>query len=170
MDLKEGMLKTLIRTKVSSVVSYFFLFSVFLFLTGLTTYQFSTLNRSIRDFYVPAIPIHHLKIKEVPTPVYTPIRSLGINAITAYTPSVDETDSDPCHTASGLEICKTKRTIIANNCLKFGTMVMIQGKYYTVNDRMNSRYGCDMYDILFYTKDEAFKFGTRKLEVVLVEG
>jgi 3D (Asp-Asp-Asp) domain-containing protein len=48
---------------------------------------------------------------------------------------------------------------IANNCLKFGTLVEIDGETYTVEDRMNRRYNCDNFDIYMESRAEAVKFG-----------
>lgn len=61
-----------------------------------------------------------------------------------------QTDADPCTTASGFDACTHwdgKPAIVANNCLPFGTEVVIRGDVYEVQDRMNSRYNCEAFDI-----------------------
>lgn len=61
----------------------------------------------------------------------------------------EQTDGDPCTTADGTDICPFPSLgIVANNCLDMGTSVLIRGEQYFVHDRMNSRYGCDVFDIL----------------------
>lgn len=64
-----------------------------------------------------------------------------------------------------LNLCTTEIRIVANNCLPFGIKVFIKGKSYVVGDRMNSRYGCDHFDILMPDYDSAIRFGRQK-EVV----
>jgi len=88
--------------------------------------------------------------------------------ITAYTSLSELTDSTPCITASGYNLCTGKYPEvrpIANNCLSFGTIVEIDGFKYTVLDRMNSRYGCENYDIWLPEYEEAVNWGTKKLTV-----
>lgn len=85
---------------------------------------------------------------------------------TAYTASPDETDDTPHITAAGT---RTREGIVANNMLKFGTKVRINGKVYTVEDRMHSRKGKYMIDILMASKEEAFEWGARKVTVEILE-
>lgn len=59
---------------------------------------------------------------------------------TAYNSLPEQTDSTPFITASGTQ---TRDGIVACNCLPFGTVIEIDGKFYEVEDRMNSRYTCD---------------------------
>lgn len=103
--------------------------------------------------------------EKVFSPVETKIRTEAkkINAtIFGYTSSVEETDSDPWTTASSK---KVRSGIVANNCLKFGTKILIDGKEYEVQDRMNARYSCHHFDIWFNTKTEAKNWGKRFKEV-----
>ena len=82
-------------------------------------------------------------------------------SMTAYTSSVDETDSTPFITADGSH---TRDGIVAANNLKFGTRVrfpdLCGDKVFEVHDRMNKRY-TDRIDIWMTTKGEAFKFGVK---------
>lgn len=84
--------------------------------------------------------------------------------VTAYNPVEWQTDSTPHITASGSHV---REGIIANNCLKFGTLVEINGEVYVVEDRMNQRYGCEHFDILMFGIDEAKEFGKRNLLVIV---
>lgn len=86
--------------------------------------------------------------------------------ITGYSPSVDETDDSPFIAASNRRVFEG---MIANNCLKFGTRVKINGKIYEVWDRMNKRYSCKHFDIFFWTKAEALKWGRKIMEVEIIE-
>lgn len=87
--------------------------------------------------------------------------------ITAYTSTPDQTDSDPFTAASGKRVYDG---MIAANGLPFGTKIMIPSLYgdkvFTVDDRMNSRYGFGRMDIWFdSSKSEAMKFGVKRVEV-----
>jgi len=48
----------------------------------------------------------------------------------------------------GVDFCNPPFPIIANNCLKLGTIVKILGTQYTVADRMPSHNGCTIFDVL----------------------
>lgn len=87
--------------------------------------------------------------------------------ITAYTSTVDQTDDDPFIAASGKRV---HDGMIAANGLPFGTKIKIPSLYgdkiFTVEDRMNKRYGFGRMDVWLDTsKAEARKFGVKRLEV-----
>ena len=83
--------------------------------------------------------------------------------ITCYNPVEAQCDSNPEITASGK---KVREGFIANNCLKFGTSVVIEDKIYVVEDRMNKRYDeCKFFDILLFDLKEAREFGRQVKEV-----
>lgn len=84
--------------------------------------------------------------------------------VTFYTSSEDETDNTPHITASNQ---KTRSGIVANNCLPFGTRVIIDYTSYEVQDRMNRRYGCSHFDIWVETKDVAYELGKQVHDVLL---
>lgn len=95
-----------------------------------------------------------------------PSKQLGIvhaGKVTAYNSVPEQTDDTPFETASGK---RTRDGIVANNCLPFGTKVVIEGKTYEVEDRMNKRYGCEHYDIWMEEVPDARKFGMKRLDVV----
>jgi 3D (Asp-Asp-Asp) domain-containing protein len=87
---------------------------------------------------------------------------------TAYTARPEETDDTPFITAAGT---RTREGIIAANWLPFGTKVKIDGKIYTVEDRMNSRYTAAFparIDIVFNSLEKARKFGKQKIEIEIL--
>jgi 3D (Asp-Asp-Asp) domain-containing protein len=87
--------------------------------------------------------------------------------ITAYTSTPDQTDSTPDIAASGKHVYDG---MIAANWLPFGTKVKIPALYgdkiFTVDDRMNKRYGYGRMDVWLDTsKAEARKFGVKRVEI-----
>lgn len=88
--------------------------------------------------------------------------------LTAYTPSEDETDSSP-RIAAGNKFVYDG--MVANNCLLPGTKVkfstvegepLFEGKEYTVDDRMNRRWGCGKMDFFMdVPKEVARQFGKK---------
>ena len=88
--------------------------------------------------------------------------------MTGYTASPYETDNEPCITADGTDICGTSEKIIANNCLDFDTIVEYDGVEYRVADRMNKRYGCEVYDILFAERQDALNFGVKYNQTIKI--
>jgi len=82
--------------------------------------------------------------------------------LSAYNPVEEQCDSTPDITASGR---KVREGYVANNCLPFGTMVKIKGRYYEVQDRMNARYSCEYFDILMWDYHEAITFGRQVKEI-----
>lgn len=84
--------------------------------------------------------------------------------VTAYTSSPDETWGDPFETASG---ARTGEGVIA--CppkYPFGTQIVIEGRQYVCEDRMNRRYwNEERFDVWVETKHEAYQWGVRELLV-----
>lgn len=85
--------------------------------------------------------------------------------ITAYNSVPEQTDDTPFITASGLFVYDG---IVANNCLPFGTKVEIEGRLYEVQDRMNSRYGCEYFDIWMEDVDNSKKWGVKHDRILIV--
>lgn len=91
-----------------------------------------------------------------------------VNAvITAYTSTVDQCDDDPFIAAGGKHVYDG---MMAANWLPLGTKIKIPALYgdkiFTVDDRMNARYGYGRMDIWLDTsKAEAKKFGVKRVEV-----
>jgi len=101
---------------------------------------------------------------KVPEQLSTPRFELIRAEITAYSASPDETDDTPDIVASGK---KAELGMIAcPGKYAFGTKVEIEGDVYTCEDRMNIRYRhSEHYDILVESKDEAYQWGRRTLEI-----
>ncbi len=86
--------------------------------------------------------------------------SAQLATFTAYNAEVGQTDADPFTMASGKKVYEGA---VANNCLPFGTKIEVNGKVKIVEDRMNSRYDCDHFDIYMESHDDAIKFGKQEL-------
>lgn len=90
---------------------------------------------------------------------------------TAYTLSVEETDSSPCIGAGNHNLCelrKSKTRICASRMFPLHTIINIKGLGdCEILDRTSIKYA-DRIDILFNTKAEAFKFGIKTLEYRVV--
>lgn len=93
--------------------------------------------------------------------------------VTAYNSLAAQTDSTPCITANGFNLCKNNtQNVIAANFLKFGTKVRFPDydpdTIYTVQDRMNARYAYRA-DIWMKTHKEATQFGIQKLRMEIYQ-
>jgi len=93
--------------------------------------------------------------------------------MTAYNSEMGQTDSTPCHTANGYNLCtNNQENVIAANFLKFGTKVRIPeyfgDRIFTVQDRMNARYYYRA-DVWFKNRADALKFGVRVLTIEVIE-
>ncbi|MDD5043718.1 MAG: hypothetical protein PHD51_03590 [Patescibacteria group bacterium] len=89
--------------------------------------------------------------------------------VTAYTSTPDQTDSTPCVTASGLNVCaRDKENVVAANFLRFGTKVKIPEVFgeqvFHVEDRMNPRYTYRV-DVWMKSREAAEEFGVKKVKV-----
>lgn len=97
----------------------------------------------------------------------------SIHTMTAYNSDPAQTDSTPCITANGFDVCAHgEEDTIAANFLKFGTKVRIPELYgdriFVVRDRMNKRY-TDRVDIWMKDKTDARKFGVKVAKIEVVE-
>ena len=91
--------------------------------------------------------------------------STGI--FSAYSADVNQTDSDPLTMASGKKIYDG--AIACPIKYEFGTKIIVEGKEYICEDRMNSRYrDKEYFDILMSSYDEAIQFGRKELEFYVV--
>jgi 3D (Asp-Asp-Asp) domain-containing protein len=93
----------------------------------------------------------------------------GYFVMTAYTSEVAQTDSSPCITANGFNVCEHGiEDTVATNYLPFGTRVRIPELFgervFVVRDRMNARY-YRKFDIWMKDKAEAIQFGVRVAEI-----
>lgn len=90
---------------------------------------------------------------------------VSVGEFSAYNAEIGQTDSDPFTMASGKRVYEGA---VANNCLPFGTQIELNGKIYTVEDRMNKRYGCEHFDLFLNSYAEAIEFGRQTLEYSVV--
>ncbi len=98
-----------------------------------------------------------------------PARKTLRATVTAYSSSIDETDSDPFTTASG---AKTHSGIIAYNHLPFGTRIRfpeIYGdKIFVVEDRLRAGASRTHFDIWLPSKMEAKQWGVKTLVIEIL--
>lgn len=89
---------------------------------------------------------------------------------TAYSSTPDNTDSTPFITSNGKPVYDG---LIAANWLPYNTKIRIPDifgeKIFTVNDRMNARYKTGRFDVWMKSRDDARKFGARRVRVQIVE-
>jgi 3D (Asp-Asp-Asp) domain-containing protein len=94
------------------------------------------------------------------------VKNKKLVLVTAYSSTVDQTDSTPFITASGTYV---HDGTIAANFLKFGTKVKFPSLYgdkiFTVEDRMKSNYKVDIW---FPTRQEAKNFGVKRIEMEIL--
>lgn len=90
--------------------------------------------------------------------------------VTAYSSTVDQTDSDPFTTASGE---KVRPGIVAWNGVPFGTKLRLPDGFgdriFVVQDRLNPRASGYVVDVWMPTREEALQWGVRvvKAEILL---
>lgn len=100
-------------------------------------------------------------------------RYLGYHSMTAYTSEVAQTDTSPCTTANGFNVCKHGiEDTVAANFLPFGAKVKIPDLFgdriFIVRDRMNSRYS-ERVDVWMKEKPDALRFGVRTARIVVLK-
>jgi len=108
------------------------------------------------------------KLPSVPDKPIVIHKTMTVRA-SAYTSTKAETDNDPFTTASGQ---KVRDGIIAANGLPFGTKVRIPSNYgnkiFTVQDRMNARWGTKKIDIWMTSRAAALQWGVRTVTLEIV--
>lgn len=92
--------------------------------------------------------------------------------VTAYSSTPEQTDSTPCITASGYNLCQhNMENVVACNFLPFGTKLKFPeldpDKVYTVVDRMHERFNSRL-DIWKRNKQDAKSFGLKYLTVEIL--
>ncbi|MDA3802411.1 MAG: hypothetical protein PF488_00740 [Patescibacteria group bacterium] len=103
---------------------------------------------------------------------YRVVRS-GIYAMTAYNSEPGQTDSTPCITANGFNVCDHNiEDTVAANFLRFGTKIRIPelfgDRIFVVRDRMNSRY-TNRVDVWMIYKGDAIQFGLKRANIEVLE-
>jgi len=85
--------------------------------------------------------------------------------ISAYTPSIDECDSTPCISASGVNVCKKRgRWIACPRKYSFGTVVGFDNLNFYCVDRKNIKHDwgkIEEFDKLYYDRQEALNWGIK---------
>jgi len=103
----------------------------------------------------------------------SPAGVLDVTA-TAYSSTPGQTDSTPCITATGYDVCENyalygSANTIASNFLPLHSIVKIPELFgdqlFVVRDKMNSRFGGNNIDIWMPTYAEARSFGTRQIVI-----
>ncbi|MDI3496156.1 MAG: hypothetical protein PWQ35_177 [Patescibacteria group bacterium] len=99
--------------------------------------------------------------------------STSFHTMTAYNSDPRQTDSTPCITANGFNVCEHEiEDTIAANFLRFGTKVRIPelfgDRVFIVRDRMNQRYS-DRVDIWMKDYQAAKKFGVKIAKIEVIE-
>lgn len=113
-----------------------------------------------------------VSLTTLPPPVEKPrppVKKTLLVRASAYSSTVDQTDSDPFTTASGE---KVRDGGIAMNGIQFGTKVRIPSHYgekvFTVTDRMNARWGNKRIDIWMPTRSDAKQWGVRTVTIEIL--
>lgn len=90
--------------------------------------------------------------------------------VTAYSSTVDQTDSDPFTAASG---AKVHDGMLAHNGLAFGTKVRFPERFgdkiFVVEDRLHPRKGWYIADLWMPTREEAKQWGAPILKMEILE-
>lgn len=111
-------------------------------------------------------------VEEPKAPEIVVVRT-STHVMTAYNSEVGQTDSTPCITANGFNVCQHGiEDTIAANFLPFGTKVRIPDLFgdriFIVRDRMNKRFS-ERVDVWMLSKTDALKFGVKKAKIEVVE-
>ncbi len=92
--------------------------------------------------------------------------------VTAYSSTRAQTDSTPCITANGFNVCNNNtENVVATNFLPFGTKIRFPDHFgdrvFTVQDRMHRRYSKRI-DVWMKSTTAAKKFGVKKLRMEII--
>ncbi len=106
---------------------------------------------------------------KLPTVADKPVKKRLVVRASAYSSTVDQTDGDPFTAASG---AKVHDGMLAMNGMPFGTKVRIPEYYgdkvFTIEDRMNARWGTRKIDIWMTTRAEAMQWGVRTVTIEII--
>lgn len=118
---------------------------------------------------LPGVEVPAGRVGELPRASDKPAKKVMYVRMSAYSSTVEETDSDPFTAASG---AKVHDGMIAQNGLPFGTKVRLPqyfgDKIFVIEDRMNSRYGQNHADIWMPTKQAAKQWGVRTVRMEIL--
>lgn len=107
-----------------------------------------------------------------PTDPYQVVRT-STHTMTAYNSEAAQTDSTPCITANGFNVCEHGvEDTVAANFLPIGTKIRIPDLFgdriFIVRDRMNKRHS-DRVDVWMIHRADALKFGVKKARIEVLE-
>jgi len=125
---------------------------------------------SVNSSSDPLVTAHKQGSLEADKGEATPSPSLEKKTVSmsAYTSRAEETDSSPCISADGTNICKYDGCVVASNDYPFDTVLVVEGfGECVVKDRMSSRYtGTGNMDMYFgYDLEGALQFGRQNLKI-----
>lgn len=91
--------------------------------------------------------------------------------VSGYNTVYWQTDSTPCISASGDNICGRSDVVACPRYIPLGTWVKIDGKNYQCLDRMAEKYTNDNYFDICFDKDiqSALDWGVRYKEILILE-
>ena len=97
-----------------------------------------------------------------------PKRTIWVT-VTAYSSTPDQTDSTPCITANGFDLCDhNTENVVAANFLPFGSKIKMPDEFgekvFMVQDRMNARYYYRV-DIWMKSRQAARELGVKKVKI-----
>lgn len=105
-------------------------------------------------------------LASINTPFLIQVRTI---LATAYSSTPDQTEGDPFITASGARVYDG---VLAANFLPFGTKVKLPeifgDKIFTVEDRMNARFGDTRIDVWFPDRTSAQEFGIQEITMEIL--
>ncbi len=116
-----------------------------------------------------------LDVKSIKEKYKDKIKKTYKTNVTSYNSEVAQTDSSPCITASGLDVCQRgSEDIVATNDLPLHTKILIPEyfgeKIFYVEDRMNVRYtGTGRVDIWMQNKNSSQLWGIKYTEIVVLK-
>ncbi len=119
------------------------------------------------------IPSQESNILEKEEEIKYRVVSTSQHVITAYNSEAAQTDSSPCITANGFNVCEHGvEDTIGANFLKLGTKVRIPELFgdqiFVVRDRMNKRFS-NRVDVWMIEKQDALKFGVKNAKIEVLE-
>ncbi len=119
-----------------------------------------------------SFPVHESLVELYNQDEYQIISS-GVYTMTAYNSEEGQTDSTPCITANGFNVCEHGiEDTVAANFLPFGTKVRIPDLFgdriFIVRDRMNARY-THRVDIWMLDKSDALQFGIKNTRIEVIK-
>ncbi|MBD3359758.1 MAG: hypothetical protein GF365_03590 [Candidatus Buchananbacteria bacterium] len=134
--------------------------------------RFTSLAYTVKDQFLNTEQVQAEEPKSPVEELGEPTKVMTI-PVTAYNSLPGQTDSTPCITANGFNLCKNnQQNVIAANFLPFGTKVRFSdydpNTIYTVQDRMNARYYYRA-DIWMKNRPDAVKFGLQNLKMEIYQ-